>query len=94
MTQVGSPEAGDRLAPAQRALHDPIVVEDGHAVGSDPDVALQPVRAQSKAEREGLKRVLRCVRLGPTMRGRDRDVEQRGESLLHLTMMPRGVRAT
>ena len=42
------------VRPTERPADHPVVVEHRHAVGGDPHVALQPVRAQLERQREGL----------------------------------------
>ena len=80
--QVGAGDVADRpLAPADP--HDAVVVEHRDAVAGQPDVALEPGRAEAQAQREGLERVLRGVGAGAAMGEPDGSFEERREPLLH-----------
>ena len=80
--QIGSSNVADR-ATANAPLDHAVVIEHGHAVGGEPDVALQPGRTEFECQLEGLERVLRSMRAGASMSERDRRIEQGGETLLH-----------
>ena len=47
------------------------MIEDGDAVGGQPDVAFEAVGAETKCQRKGIDRVLPGVRLGAPMGERD-----------------------
>jgi len=59
------------------------VIEDGDAVGGEPDVALEAGRSESQGEGKRVEGVLRGVRAGPPVGERDGRVEERRETLLH-----------
>ncbi len=80
---------GDRSSPAERTAHDPIVVEDGHPVGRQPDIALQPTGPELERQAEGFKGVLGGVGAGTPMGEDDRFGEQRRRSLIHPAIMAR-----
>ena len=63
--------------------HHAVVVEHGDAVGGQPDVALETGRAETKAQREGIERVLGGMGASAPVGERDRVLEQRREPLLH-----------
>jgi hypothetical protein len=59
------------------------VVEDGHAVGGDPDVAFQARGAQFESQFEAGQGVLRGMGSRPAVTEGDRVVEERRKALLH-----------
>ena len=77
----------DRLAP-EEAAEDAVVVEHGHTVGGEPDVALQAGGAEPQGQLEGLEGVLPGVAAGASMGEADRRHEEAGEPLLHGEIMP------
>ena len=77
-----------RISPIGRVLpndllDDSVVVEHRHAVGSDPDVALQPGCAEFEGQLEAGQSVLRGMGPGPAVAEGDGVVEERWEALLH-----------
>ena len=73
-SSLASQVANRALAP----LHpcDAVVVEDGDAVGGQPDVALEPAGAETKCQLKGLDRVLPGVGAGTPMGERDGVIEE------------------
>ena len=57
--------------------YDPVVVENGDAVGGQPDIALQTGGAELQGRAEGLDRVLRSAVTGAPVGEADRRIEQR-----------------
>jgi hypothetical protein len=74
--QRGPFHRADRSA-AQPGLDPAVVVEDGHAVGGEPHVALQTGRAQAQAELEALDGVVERVGPAAPVGEGDRRVAQR-----------------
>lgn len=62
---------------------DTVVVEDGNAIGREPDVALESAGAEPERELERFDRIVGGVGTRPPMAERDRRIEERWESLLH-----------
>ena len=76
-------QLADRPVSPERPLDDAVVVEHRHAVGGDPDVALQTVGTQLEGQLEPRQGVLRGVSPGAAVAEGDGLVEERGEALLH-----------
>ncbi len=72
----------DRPAPTPDT-DDTVVIEHGHAVGGQPDVALEPGGPELQGDPERLDRVLRRPVAGASMGEADRRIEQRRQPLLH-----------
>ena len=70
--QLGSAERRRSRRLRRPSRDDAVVVEHRDAVGGQPDVALQPGRAEAEAERERLERVLAGVGAGPPVGEGDR----------------------
>ena len=56
--------------------HHAVVIEHGNAIGGQPHVALEAVRAETKCQLKGIDRVLAGVRSGAPMGERDRVFEE------------------
>ena len=63
--------------------HHAVVVEHGHPVGGEPDIALEPRRPEPEGEGEGLEGVLRRMRTGSAVPEDHGLVEEGGDALLH-----------
>ena len=77
--QRGPGDLGDLAPPAADPGH-AVVVEDGHTVGGDPHVALEPGGAQPASQREGLEGVLGGVGPGAAVGETDGWAAQRGDA--------------
>ena len=73
---------GDRAAPPPDA-DDAVVVEHEHAVGRQPDVALETGGPELQGNAKRLDRVFRGAVAGAPMGEADRRIEQRRQPLLH-----------
>jgi sec-independent protein translocase protein TatB len=80
--QIGSVDLTDR-AFAQPFANDAVVIEHGHTVGGEPNVTLQPGRAEAKRKPERLHCVLGRIALCATVAEANRRVQKRGKPLLH-----------
>ncbi len=69
--------------PAPTDPHDAVVIEHRHAVGGQPDVALQTGRAEAEAQREGLEVFSGAWARAPRWANAIGLLEQRREPLLH-----------
>ena len=78
-----SANLADRPISPEGPLDHPVVVEHRHAVGGDPDVALEARGAQLQGQFEPRQRVLRGMGPGAAMAERDGIVEERWKPLLH-----------
>ena len=81
--EVGPVDLGDPPRLRRPTRTTPSWSSTGDTVAGQPDVALEPGRAEPEAQREGLDRVLRRMGPGAPMGERDGPFEERREPLLH-----------